>query len=102
MFWARDKTPSNAEVDLLLVSGPYLIPIEIKSGATGRLRSLHQFIEKTDHSLAIRVYGGEFRLEDAVTPNGKPYTLLNIPYYATTMLPNYAAWMIDSITNQRI
>lgn len=102
MFWVRDKTQSNAEVDLIMVSGQKLIPIEIKSGATGSLRSLHQFIERTDHSLAIRVYGGEFRLEKANTPNGKPYTLLNIPYYATTMLPKYGAWLIENQTYQNV
>ncbi len=95
MFWVRDKTQSSAEVDLLLVIGRYLIPIEIKSGATGSLKSLHQFIEAADHPFAIRVYGGVFRLEKALTPGRKPYILLNIPYYASTMLPQYATWLVE-------
>lgn len=95
MFWVRDKTQSSAEVDLLIVSGRYLIPIEIKSGATGSLKSLHQFIEAADHPFAIRVYGGVFRLEKTVTPGGKPYILLNIPYYAATVLPQYAEWLVN-------
>jgi len=31
-------------VDFVLAHGNKIIPIEVKSGATGRLRSLHQFI----------------------------------------------------------
>ena len=93
-FWVRQKAQSQAEVDLLFAYQRFLIPIEVKSGPTGSLKSLHQFIQAADHPFAIRVYGGTFRLEQAVTPNGKPYTLLNIPYYGATMLPQYVRWLI--------
>jgi len=46
-----------------------VIPIEIKSGSTGSLRSLHQFIDEVDHPFAIRMYGGSFNVEEAVTGN---------------------------------
>ncbi|PPL02248.1 hypothetical protein SAMN05444682_104173 [Parapedobacter indicus] len=95
MFWVREKTQSNAEVDLVYTYQKWVVPIEIKSGATGSLRSLHQFVEAADHPFAIRIYGGEFRLENAVTPNKKPYFLLNLPYYAVTMLPQYVSWLIN-------
>lgn len=75
----------------------WVIPIEIKSGATGSLRSLHQFIEVADHPFAIRIYGGEFRSEHAITPTKKPYVLLNLPYYAVTMLPQYVSWLVNQI-----
>ncbi|MGV3763820.1 hypothetical protein [Parapedobacter sp.] len=93
-FWVRQKAQSSAEVDLLFVYQRFLIPIEIKSGATGSLKSLHQFVQAADHPFAVRIYGGVFRLEHAVTPSGKSYTLLNVPYYATTMLPHYIAWLV--------
>src|SRR5690606_27850563 len=73
LFWVRQKAQSSAEVDLLFVYQRFVIPIEIKSGATGSLKSLHQFIEAADHPFAIRIYGGEFRLEKAITPGRKPY-----------------------------
>lgn len=94
-FWVREKAQSNAEVDLLYTCEANAIPIEIKSGPTGTLRSLHQFIEAVDHSYAIRIYSGEFRLEKAVTPGKKPYLLLNLPYYLGTCIPEYAAWLIQ-------
>lgn len=94
-FWVREKPQSNAEVDLLYVHRHWVIPIEIKSGSTGSLRSLHQFIESADHPFAIRLYAGQFRLEKAVTPGRKPYLLLNLPYYAATVIPQYAAWLVQ-------
>jgi len=93
-FWVREKGQSNAEVDLLYVHNEYLIPIEIKSGSTGTLRSLHQFIDSCEHPFAVRMYGGAFNIEKAITPNKKPYLLLNLPYYAGTMLPQYIAWFV--------
>jgi len=49
-----------------------VIPIEIKSGSTGSLKSLHQFIEAAEHPYAIRMYGGNIKIEKAITPNKKP------------------------------
>ncbi len=98
-FWVREKAQSNAEVDLLYTHGKQVIPIEIKSGSTGSLRSLHQFIEAAEHPFAIRMYAGTFKIEEAVTPNKKPYLLLNLPYYAGTVLPQYAEWFVSKYAN---
>lgn len=94
-FWVREKSQSNAEVDLLYSHQGLVVPIEIKSGATGSLKSLHQFIDAADHPYAIRMYAGEFKVEKAVTPNNKPYLLMNLPYYAGTVLPMYIEWFIQ-------
>lgn len=95
-FWVRDKNQSQAEVDLLITVGNYLIPIEVKSGATGKLRSLHQFVDRCDHSYAIRVYGGKFRIEKSKTPAGKVYTLMNLPYYLGTRVREYAEYFVEN------
>ena len=94
-FWVREKTQSSAEVDLLYAYKQFVIPIEIKSGSTGTLKSLHQFIEATDHPYAIRMYAGAFKVEQAITPNKKPYLLMNLPYYAGTALPQYIEWFVQ-------
>lgn len=93
-FWVRDKSQSTAKVDLLFTYNGMVIPITIKSGAIGSLRSLHQFIDATDHVYAIRMYAGEFKVEQAQTPNKKPYLLLNLPYYCGTVLPEYIDWFL--------
>ncbi|SEW17742.1 hypothetical protein SAMN05428988_2764 [Chitinophaga sp. YR573] len=95
LFWVREKSQSNAEIDLVQVYREFLIPIEIKSGSTGSLRSLHQFIDAVDHPYAIRIYGGTFSIEKAITPNKKPYLLMNLPYYLGTQLPDYLPWLVQ-------
>lgn len=44
-YWARDAKSSSAEVDYLLAAGGRVIPVEVKSGSAGRLRSMHQFLK---------------------------------------------------------
>lgn len=101
-FWVREKAQSNAEVDLLYAYGKFVIPIEIKSGTTGSLKSLHQFIEAADHPYAIRMYAGSFKVEKAITPNKKPYLLMNLPYYTGTTLPQYVEWFIGQTLDIKI
>ncbi|NGF55703.1 ATP-binding protein [Parapusillimonas sp. SGNA-6] len=95
VFWVREKSQSQAEVDLLLSYRDKVVPVEIKSGKTGSLRSLHQFIEQSGARHAIRIYGGEFVLERTQTPNKQPYLLLNLPYYLGSTLPKYLPWLLE-------
>ena len=59
-FWIRDKKQSSSEVDLVYTFQDKVVPIEIKSGKEGTLRSLHQFIDRSVHPYAVRIYAGEF------------------------------------------
>lgn len=93
-FWVREKKQSSSEVDLVYAMDGKVIPIEIKSGSSGSLKSLHQFIENTNHPYAVRIYAGEFEVQTAKTPNGVPYLLMNLPYYLGTLLPEYLDYFI--------
>ena len=94
-FWAREKKTSNAEIDLIYQYGKYLIPIEIKAGKTGRLRSLHIFMDQADHPYAIRLYNGPLQIDQIQTLNGKPFQLLNLPYCMGCLLPQYVEWLVE-------
>ncbi len=96
MFWVRENANSNAEVDLVLPMGKYLVPIEVKSGKQGRLRSLHEFMDRAGHPFAIRLLANRFSVEEAKTPGGTPYHLMNLPYYLASKLPKYAKWMVEN------
>lgn len=94
-FWVREKAQASSEVDLVYQYQNKIIPIEIKSGATGSLKSLHEFIERTNHQYAIRMYAGAFSIEEHQTPNQKkPYKLMNLPYYLGTKLSEYIKYFI--------
>ncbi len=80
-FWTRESKNANSEVDFVYKHNDLLIPIEVKSGATGRLRSLHQFVDRSPHNIAIRAYSGKYSVETSKTIAGKEFTLINLPFY---------------------
>ncbi|MBW2594258.1 MAG: DUF4143 domain-containing protein, partial [Deltaproteobacteria bacterium] len=45
-YWSRAKKSSSAEVDYLYVKNGRIFPIEVKSGHSGRLKSLHIFLDE--------------------------------------------------------
>ncbi len=95
-FWIREKKESSAEVDFVYQSKQYLIPIEVKSGEQGRLRSLHQFIDRCPHHYGIRLLQNNYSIEKVKTVSGKSYYLMNLPYYLGTRIPEYMEWFVDN------
>ena len=93
-YWIRDSRNSQAEVDFVISYKGLLIPIEVKSGLSGKLRSLHRYIDEAPHSWAVRVYSGKLSAERAITPAGKAYTLINIPLYLAGRLAKVLAEII--------
>ena len=93
-FWTRERNDSVAQVDFVVAFNGLLIPIEVKSGATGRLRSLHLFMDAAPHYYAVRLYGGIFAVDEIQTISGKPFKLLNIPYYLAGKIDDYLNWFL--------
>ena len=98
-FWIREKPTSSAEVDYIWPFEGKLIPIEVKSGAEGKLKSLHLYMDLVPHQMAIRFYAGEISITQAVTSNGKKYQLLNLPYYLVSQTDRYLQWFGQQISN---
>ncbi|MFN0214213.1 MAG: ATP-binding protein [Saprospiraceae bacterium] len=95
-FWVRENANSQAEVDLLHVHKQYVLPIEVKSGESGTLRSLHQFMEACGHPYAIRLLANRFSVSQVQTAQGTPFLLMNLPYYLGTKIPDYAAYFTSN------
>ena len=53
-YWQREKNGSQAEVDYLIQKGNKIIPIEVKSGTTGKMQSLHLFMNEKQSEYGIR------------------------------------------------
>ena len=96
LFWVREKANSNAEVDLLHQYKKFLIPVEVKAGGHGTLRSLHQFIERSNHKYAVRLLANKCSVEKLLTPSGISYLLMNMPYYTSTKIHQYVQWFIEN------
>ena len=84
-YWSREKRQSSAEVDFVISVGSKLIPVEIKAGKTGRLKSLHMFLREKRRSFGVRFNTDLPSLLDteAALPSGEvlPYRLLSLPLY---------------------
>jgi len=94
-FWVREKKQSSAEVDLVYYYNGMVIPIEIKSGKIGKLRSLHLFMDECPHHYAVRLYAGNFAVNRVESSLSKPFYLLNIPYFLGTKIPEYIKWFTE-------
>ena len=53
-FWQREAKNSNAEVDFVLQGKDGILPIEIKSGLKGSMRSLYLFMEEKNIAYGVR------------------------------------------------
>jgi hypothetical protein len=85
-FWVRNKQGANAELDFIIQHNNKIIPIEVKSGHRAQLRSLHVFMDNTNHTTAIRIWSNAFSMDKVTTPNGKEFTLYNLPFYYVGMI----------------
>jgi predicted AAA+ superfamily ATPase len=92
-FWVREKRQASAEVDFVLPYRGKLIPVEVKAGKAGTLRSLHQYMQQTGHDFAVRIYEGELRVEQVQVSGGKGYRLLNLPLSLTGRIVSYLDWL---------
>lgn len=75
-YWARERREGSAEVDFCLNVGGRALGIEVKSGKTGRLKSLLIFAQQNTKSKIMRIYGGGFN-------QGKmgEFKLISLPFY---------------------
>jgi len=78
-YWVREKTQAMAEVDYVWQYKNTIIPIEVKAGKTGRLKSLHYFIQEKPWSFSVRFNADRPSLLKPETTGS--YTLLSLPLY---------------------
>ena len=88
-YWHREARSSNAEVDYLLQQEDRIIPLEVKSGATGKLKSLRMFLENYRHS----PYGIRFSTANFSAENG----IYHYPLYAVAKVIPQSIELIQSL-----
>src|SRR5690606_32562015 len=84
-YWRRDESGSSAELDYIMQHKNKVIPIEVKAGAAGKLKSLHLFMGLKKYTTAVRVNSGKPCVTAIETKNTNSelieYNLLSIPFY---------------------
>lgn len=53
-YWHRLERGSNAEVDYVIRQGPEIVPVEIKSGYSGKMQSMRLFMKEKNLRRGIR------------------------------------------------
>ncbi len=84
-YWIREKKNSSAEVDYVISEGTLIVPVEVKAGKSGTLKSLHLFLSEKHCSFGIRFNSDTPSILESQTaladrPN-IPYRLLSLPLY---------------------
>jgi predicted AAA+ superfamily ATPase len=85
-FWARDKKNSSAEVDYVVAVDSLVLPVEVKAGKTGTLKSLKLFIEEKKSLFGVRFSQEKLSLHDKV---------LTLPLYMAEQMNRLAREAAD-------
>jgi len=84
-YWFREARSASAEVDYVTVYGRVVVPIEVKAGTSGSLRSLHRFLKEKRRDFALRFNSDRPSLlqDTKKLADGTPvnYRLLSLPLY---------------------
>lgn len=76
--WKREETGSSAELDFLTAVGTQIVPIEVKAGATGTLKSMKIFLSERALPLGVRISELPLSLKNNV---------LDLPLYLIEQFP---------------
>ncbi len=91
-YWQREGSRSG-EIDYLVQAHGHIVPIELKSGAAGSMKSLHQFMFDKRLDLAVRCDANPPSIMDVAlkTTRGDPVR------YRLVCIPAYLLWNLGEI-----
>lgn len=92
-YWLKEARQNNAEVDYVIQSDSRIVPVEVKAGKSGRLKSLIEFVHRKQVPLAVRFdlnFPSRQVVEHKLT--GDPgvavrFPLISLPLYLVGQLP---------------
>ena len=97
-YWLREKRKSNAEIDFLIQSGRFPLPVEVKAGKSGGLKSLHLFCAIYNLHNAVRfdlnkpsVLNCNYKISTGDKTANVTYKLVNLPLYMVEEILRIAA-----------
>jgi len=100
-YWNRPSKGSTAEVDYLIQYDGHILPIEVKAGAAGRLKSLQMFVQERRAPLALRFNSDRPSIHSTHTAiAGKkaiPFDFLSLPLYFVEQTSRLIAATLDGM-----
>lgn len=79
-YWLREESTQKAEVDYVIEKGLTIIPLEVKAGKTGSIKSLIQFAKEKKSKIAIKL-GTQPPRERRVPMDSSTLEVLYLPIY---------------------
>lgn len=90
-YWMRETAQAKAEVDYVVQIQNQIIPVEVKAGKTGTLKSLHYFMQAKERAFSVRFntdvpsyLHNTFKLTNK--EGSVSYGLLSLPFYLAEQL----------------
>lgn len=93
-YWQPPRVEGQAEIDFLYTLGNEIIPVEVKAGSGGTIKSLHTFVIKKQAARAIRISSAKpsvDKLEAKLNLQRRPFQLFNVPFYLVNRLEQLLA-----------
>ncbi|MEQ1771707.1 MAG: AAA family ATPase, partial [Devosia sp.] len=94
-YWLREGRSANAEIDYVAAFDGRIVPMEVKAGNRGSLKSLHQFVGEKSVPLAVRFDANPPSIQTVDTVIRKSgvatpvrYSLMSLPLYLVERLPD--------------
>jgi len=79
-YWHRESRSSQAEVDYVIEKDGKIIPIEVKTSSSRKMKSMHIFMKEKKSELGIRLSADNFSIKDRI---------YSIPLYAAAFINEY-------------
>ena len=92
-YWAREERSSNAEVDYLIPCLSYALPVEVKAGKTGTLRSMHLFLQNYPCPVGVRVSRQSFSENPPI---------ISVPFYGIKKIPEMVKHLLPGLRGHPI
>jgi hypothetical protein len=90
-YWQRTEG-RQAEIDYVVQHGSQIIPLEVKAGKAGSMKSLHAFMQAKQLSCALRldINPPSFQRVDVKTTTSESvsYKLISLPLYMVESIPS--------------
>lgn len=88
-YWENLSRGGSAEVDFITTRAMTILPIEVKSGVAGKMKSLRMFIDKKGLSLGVRTTLENFGTINYQREDGSDIKIVIIPIYAIAGINRY-------------
>ena len=94
-YWLREGKSDNAEVDFLWSVGKQIVPLEVRAGASGRLRSLGVLCQLKSLTYAVRFDTNLPSIMKVAAGTSHNFELVSLPLYLASETDRIIAELLE-------